>query len=123
VAALDPAGFTDLFRQLLETVVASVPGDASPFAGVVREHLGADPTTLPIVSETFDSWQHVNVQVALDAVLAESAPAETLGVQGVRFLGAGRSSSPESTSCWQNTTSIGARSCHCRTVHPWASSS
>lgn len=38
----------------------------------LREHLGLDPAELPVVSNGLPAWERANLQVALDAYLAES---------------------------------------------------
>jgi hypothetical protein len=44
--------------------------DRVTFARLIREHLGGDASTLDVVEETWPSYEHVNVQVGLDAWLA-----------------------------------------------------
>ena len=39
----------------------------------LREHLGCDPTSLEVLSEELSTYDHVNVQVALDALSGEAA--------------------------------------------------
>jgi hypothetical protein len=55
----------------------------------LREHLGAEPTSLPIVSEAFAQHEHPNIRVALEDYLARNGrSAEILGVIGqLRFMG------------------------------------
>jgi len=43
--------------------------DRLTFARLIREHLGTDASTLDVVEETWPSYDHVNVQVGLDAWL------------------------------------------------------
>ena len=85
--ALEPdstESFGLLFRRFLHEVVEAAPApEETPFRSLLQDHLGADPTTLPLVSETFGSWDHANVQVALDAWLeAPGRTAEAIGVLG-----------------------------------------
>lgn len=49
----------------------------------IKHHFGMDPTNLPILTQEFASYNHVNVQIALDAYFAEknSSP-EMIGWQG-----------------------------------------
>lgn len=44
-----------------------LPGTHRPFGDLIAEHLGAEPSTLPIVAENFDAFEHPNVQLAIDA--------------------------------------------------------
>lgn len=49
----------------------------------IRHHFGVDPTDLPILTQEFASYNHVNVQLALDAYFAEKKGwQEMLGWQG-----------------------------------------
>lgn len=49
----------------------------------IREHLGTDVASLPVITETFDPYEHLNVQVALDDYFAEADPAATrVGMAG-----------------------------------------
>lgn len=51
--------------------------------GLLRDHLGPDADSLPVVEERWASYEQVNVQTALDAWLAEpSLEHELLGVIG-----------------------------------------
>jgi hypothetical protein len=43
----------------------------SPFTRRLRRHFGANPTQLPVVSETFPEHDHPNLQMAMDGYLAE----------------------------------------------------
>lgn len=44
---------------------------AQPIFELVRDHLGVDPTTVPMLSERFQFWEELNVQAGLDAYGAE----------------------------------------------------
>lgn len=54
------------------------PGPEPFFPRRLREHLGTDPTVLPIFSQDFDATEHPNVQLAIDAYLAAPERARTL---------------------------------------------
>jgi hypothetical protein len=41
----------------------------SPIRDRLVSHLGEDATTLPVVADSFMPWDHVNVQVAVEAYL------------------------------------------------------
>ena len=46
----------------------------------LREHLGGDPTTHEVLSEELSTYDHVNVQVALDAMSNGGAEIEVIGL-------------------------------------------
>jgi len=49
----------------------------------LTEHLGVDPTGLPVVAASYQTFDHVNVQVAIEAYLAgEGRRAEVIGIAG-----------------------------------------
>ncbi len=73
--------FATLFRRFLEEVVEQAPEPTSPFLPLLRDHLGSDPVQLPLLAETFGSWEQVNVQLALDAWLER--PGRQLHAVGV----------------------------------------
>ena len=55
--------------------------DQVTFSGIIRDHLGTDASLLDVVEETWPSYEHVNVQVGLDAWLA--APGRSHVLVGV----------------------------------------
>jgi hypothetical protein len=64
---------------------ATGPADSEPgepfFLRRLREHLGAEPALLPVVTQDFDTTEHPNMQVALDTYLAaEGRQHELLGI-------------------------------------------
>lgn len=66
------------------------PVPESPFRRRIGAHLATDPSVLPVVSETFDPAEHPNLQLALDAWLAEAGRGgELLGVisEHQRYMG------------------------------------
>ena len=68
----DVGEFGRLFQRFLaQMALAAREGQTSPLLQMLDAHLGADCTTLPVVSESFAPYDHVNVQVAIDAYLAE----------------------------------------------------
>jgi len=78
---LSPARFGAAFKAFLEAVNQA----ATPVEGTlherISEHLGADPSLLPVFSEEFDPYEHPNVQVAIDAYLEPNArSAELIGI-------------------------------------------
>src|SRR3712207_1503991 len=54
-------------KELHEWALAHAPVPESPVRRCLREHLRADPAALEVVTETLASYDHPNVQVALDA--------------------------------------------------------
>jgi hypothetical protein len=82
-SGLSAAEFGTAFKGFLEQA-AQGGGTAEPvFAQRIRAHFEADPTQLPIVSQQFETADHANVQVAVDAVTGrEGCAVELLGVGG-----------------------------------------
>jgi cell division protease FtsH len=78
------AEFGRLFRRFLDEVLAhAASGPESDLLVRLREHLGRDPRGLPVVTESFPAYDHANVQIALDAYLAEPGRgSELVGVAG-----------------------------------------
>jgi cell division protease FtsH len=76
--------FGQLFRRFLDEVLAHAPARPDPELLVrLTEHLGRDPRGLPVVTETYPAYDHANVQVALEAYLAEPGrDAQLLGIGG-----------------------------------------
>jgi hypothetical protein len=76
--------FAGAFQQLMADVHRLAPrGEDSPLLRRLREHLGDDPAQVPVVGETFPMYDHVNVQVALDALLAVPGRGwELVGIAG-----------------------------------------
>ena len=84
---LSPTDFGRVFRTFLEEVVHRAPRDDPPLLVRLREHLGVEPQSLPVVAHRFSETHHANLQVALDAVLArEGRAAEPVGVHA-EFMG------------------------------------
>ena len=63
----EPADVLRLGRRLLRMAVASARADEAPTpARLLAEHLGPDSPSLPVVSEGWATYEHVNLQGALD---------------------------------------------------------
>ena len=91
---LDPARFGTAFKAFMEAVVAAAAPPSSPLLERIQAHLGADPTQLRVVTEEYDSFDHPNVQVALDAYLAgpgRRADLVGVGADNKRFMAFGLS--------------------------------
>ena len=76
--------FAGAFQQLMGDVHRlALRAGGSALLRRLREHLGDDPAQVPVVGETFPMYDHVNVQVALDALLAVPGRGwELVGIAG-----------------------------------------
>jgi hypothetical protein len=76
--------FARAFLRLMTDVHRLAPPEqSSPLLQRLRDHFGDDPSQVPVVGETFPMFDHVNVQIGLDALLA--APGrqhELVGIAG-----------------------------------------
>jgi ATPase family associated with various cellular activities (AAA) len=78
------------FKGFLDQMAAQAPADEPALLKRLREHLGAPPPTLPIVAESFEAYDHANLQMALEALLdQDGCSAQVIGVtdQNKRFMG------------------------------------
>ncbi len=75
---LSPKDFAGSFKGFLDTVAKHGPDELPVFVKLLKEHFGGDPTTLPVIAESFDTSDHPNVQVALDGWLAEKGRTHAL---------------------------------------------
>jgi hypothetical protein len=57
-------------RRLIRRAVLAARADDEPVQRLLREHLGPDAASLPVVSGSWQGYDHVNVQAGLDAWLA-----------------------------------------------------
>jgi hypothetical protein len=67
-----------LARRLLNRAVETARTEDRPLRRLLLDHLGPDAAHLPTASATWPSYEHVNVQVGLDAWLA-GAPGHAAG--------------------------------------------
>jgi len=76
-------------RRLVRRFVAQARADEQPtFASLVTEHLGVPTHDLPLVEERWAPYEHVNVQAAVDAWLAEPGRiADVVGLTNYRHRG------------------------------------
>ncbi len=84
--------FAAAFKRFLDQVGRETPAEEPELVRRIAEHLGTDPRGLPILAEELATFEHPNVQRALDAWLAEpTRQAALLGVSGEqkRFAGMG----------------------------------
>lgn len=80
------------FKGFLEQAVAQAPPGEPVFRARLGEHFGLLPTDLPIVAEQFPTHEHPNLQLAIDAYLAEAGRTfELVGVasEHKRMMGLG----------------------------------
>jgi cell division protease FtsH len=80
----EAAEFARAFQRFLEVVNELAPeGDGEPLTATLEAHLGEDPRELSVVSDRYPAFEHVNVQVALDAWLElEGGDREPIGLRG-----------------------------------------
>src|SRR5262245_54986035 len=76
-----PEDFGATFQSFMKQMAHQAPAEDPFFVSRLRTHLGHEPATLPVVSETFPEHEHPDVQQALDSWLAEhQAKSEIVGV-------------------------------------------
>ena len=76
--------FARAFVRLMADVHRLAPPERdSPLLQRLRDHLGDDPGQVPVVGEAFPMFDHVNVQIGLDALLAAAGRQhELVGIAG-----------------------------------------
>ena len=76
------SSFQRFLDEALDAVRAGAQG-AGPLLGeVVERHLGLDPATVPVVRLDVPSHQFVNLDVAVEALLADHGGGELVGIGG-----------------------------------------
>jgi hypothetical protein len=81
------ADITRMARRLMRQAVLVARSDDGPVQRVLREHLGPDAASRPVVGESWPGYDHVNVQAGLDAWLAADGRGHRLaGVTGFRHM-------------------------------------
>ena len=80
---IDVVAFARAFQDLAEAVGRVAPRAEAPFAQLLNDHLGQDPSDLPVVSMNLADFDHANLQRAVDA-LAEASDVEVDRVVGIR---------------------------------------
>jgi ATPase family associated with various cellular activities (AAA) len=80
----DIARFGQLFQAFMEQMTrASLAAQRSALRDRLDRHLGTDSAALPVISDSFAAYDHVNVQVALSAYLAAAGRGhELVGLTG-----------------------------------------
>jgi hypothetical protein len=78
---LTPAAFGTAFKEFMEAVLLAATTPEGALLERIRAHLGVDPAQLTVTTEAFDTFDHPNVQVALDDCLGKDGrSAELAGV-------------------------------------------
>ena len=80
-SAVEPEELAAAIKALSEWAERNAPQPESKLRVRVRDHLGVDPGGLEVVNEELSAYDHVNVQVALDALAEATGEApEILGL-------------------------------------------
>jgi hypothetical protein len=75
--------FGQLFGEFVRHALEAKSREEPPFRIRVREHLGVEPSQLPVLAEEVAAWDHANLQLALEALLAhEGRTSEVVGIGG-----------------------------------------
>ena len=78
---LPPERLASIFAHFVHQVASSAAAQASPLLDKIREHLGTDPAELPVTLEQIDTFEHPNLQLAIDAYLGQNGnSADLFGV-------------------------------------------
>ena len=83
----DVRGFGASFKGFLDQMAQQAPTEEPELLRRAREHFGADPAALPVVTEQFERHEHPNVHLAIEAYLAiEGRSAELVGVSAAHEM-------------------------------------
>lgn len=78
---IESAAFGAAFKKFVDNMNAEAAKETNPLVERLKGYLGDEPSHVPIVAEEWESYEHPNVQVALDAVLARKGrTAELIGI-------------------------------------------
>ena len=89
-----PEQFAETFKNFIDLVADQARQPRHALLDRITSHLGADPDALPTIAEQFESFERPNVQLALDAYLAQSGRSfELIGIASPnkRFMEVGMS--------------------------------
>ena len=77
-----------LARRLLNRAVRTARTNDQPLRQLLLDHLGPDAAALPTVSATWPAYEHVNVQVGLEAWLEAGSERthEVFGITGIGMM-------------------------------------
>src|SRR5207342_2381026 len=80
----DVSAYASTFDRFLHAMsAAAATGQEAPVRDLLDQHLGDRSEVLPVVAEGYATYDHVNLQVALDAyVAAVGRTAELIGLSG-----------------------------------------
>src|SRR4029453_15262960 len=76
----DPGRLARAFETFLERFREPLPPSGGTLRRLVTEHLGRDPAELPVFTARFHASEQANLQLALDALVAESPGWRLLGL-------------------------------------------
>ncbi|MDQ7906362.1 ATP-binding protein [Phytohabitans sp. ZYX-F-186] len=77
------AEFGRLFQEFLQLSLDRATARPSELIARLTDHLGVEPMGLPVVAESYQTFDHANVQVAIEAYLAgDGRSAEVVGIAG-----------------------------------------
>jgi hypothetical protein len=87
----DPPELADvgrLARRLLNRATRAARTEDQPLRRLLLDHLGPEAATLPTVSSTWASYEHVNVQLGLEAWLetGRKRTHEVFGITGIGYM-------------------------------------
>jgi hypothetical protein len=86
----EPADVLRLARRLLRRVVQAARAEDEPVPRLLTEHLGPDAAGMPVVSGSWQGYDHVNLQAGLDAWLQGRGRGHTLvGLTGFQHANVG----------------------------------
>jgi hypothetical protein len=81
----EPADVLRLARRLLHRVVQAARAEDEPVRRLLIGHLGPDAGSMPVVSGSWQGYDHINLQVGLEAWVSKRGRAHTLvGLTGFR---------------------------------------
>src|SRR6267378_2356839 len=76
-----PEEFGLLFKRFLDDIVNRAEVPEGPLLKRLREHLGGEPTRMPVISEEVQRFEQPNLQIAMDAYLEQPGhSAELIGL-------------------------------------------
>jgi cell division protease FtsH len=73
--------FRALFGEFVRRSLEVDPREEPAFRILIREHLGIDPQEAPVVALQVPTWDHANLQLALEALLEQ--PGRSSEMQGI----------------------------------------
>lgn len=75
--------FEELFGEFVRRALRTESKQEPPFRALIAEHLGADPTRIPVVALDVPDWDHANLQLAVEALLeTPGSEADLVGIAG-----------------------------------------